>query len=100
MRGKVVKTCAAKNRLYAPVGRQFLSTFPFSHSVLWKKTLKEVIEMEEVTFNRSVKPENVKGQPSLVCFHDGSKRGIRCNIYIRWKFIRPRVDNIEERHVE
>ena len=56
--------------------------------------------MEEVTFNRSVKPEDVKGQPSLVCFYDGSMRGIGCNIYIRWKFNRPRVDNIVERQEE
>ena len=67
-------------------GVDWKENLPEKFQVLWKKTLKEVIEMEEVTFNRSVKPENVKGQPSLVCFHDGSKRGIGCNIYIRWKF--------------
>ena len=78
-------------------GVDWKENLPEKFQVLWKKTLKEVIEMEEVTFNRSVKPENVKGQPSLVCFHDGSKRGIGCNIYIRWKFNRPRVDNIVER---
>ena len=33
---------------------------------MWKKALKEVIEMKEVTFQRSFKPEGVEGLPTLV----------------------------------
>ena len=82
-------------------GVNWKDVLPDEFQILWKKALKEVIAMTEVTFKRSVKPEGVEGLPILIGYHDGSKKGIGCAIYIRWKLTIPRVEHgLEERMVK
>ena len=68
---------------------------PVEFQSRWKKALKEVVEMKEITFKRAIRPEKVEGSPMLVCYHDGSKIGLGCAVYIRWKLDKPKVEPVE-----
>ena len=73
-------------------GVDWKDELPGELQVLWKKALMEVVQMPEVTFKRSFKPEGVEGPPMLVGYFDGSKKGFGCCLYIRWKLKQPRVE--------
>ena len=52
----------------------------------WKAALKEVVIVEEIRFRRAVKPAGSEGNPEKIAYHDGSKVGSGCCIYLRSKF--------------
>ena len=54
----------------------------------WFVILKEMNQISQLKFHRSLKPPNAIGSPELVIFSDGSKQAYGAVAYIRWKTIR------------
>ena len=51
----------------------------------WIDLIHLLINSDDITFNRCVKPSNTKGACQLVCFFDGSDDAFAAAIYIRWE---------------
>ena len=51
----------------------------------WKKILLEIPEIANLSFHRSITPENATGNPQLIIFSDGSKSAFGAVAYARWK---------------
>lgn len=58
---------------------------PLPLHVEWKAFFLSCFELEDISFPRSVKPQDAVGLPSLVIFSDGSELAYGCCVYIRWK---------------
>ena len=50
----------------------------------WCQFFKDLYEVEKITFHRCVKPQNAKGQPSLIIFSDASEEAYGACAYVRW----------------
>ena len=50
----------------------------------WKAALKEVVMMGEISFRRAVKPAGSEGNPEMIAYHDSSKVGSGCCMYLRY----------------
>ena len=51
----------------------------------WVSLFRELYDMEQIIFPRSVKPCGAVGNPSLIVFSDGSNDAYGTCAYIRWK---------------
>ena len=50
----------------------------------WIKMLKEFVQMKNVVFLRSARPQSAVGRPWLVGFWDGANPAYCCVVYLRW----------------
>ena len=50
----------------------------------WVEFFRELFELEQTTFTRSLKPEDAVGNPSLIVFSDGSTEAFGACAYARW----------------
>jgi hypothetical protein len=53
--------------------------------VTWMSFFREMDELNQVTFERSLTPDNVVGAPSLIVFADASKEAFGTCAYVRWE---------------
>ena len=51
----------------------------------WIMFLKELHEMDNVKFNRCMKPRDTVGDPILIIFSDGSSQAFGTCAYVRWE---------------
>ena len=51
----------------------------------WSSFFKELLELNDISFARCIKPDNAIGNPSLVIFTDGSNHAFDACACIRWK---------------
>jgi len=51
----------------------------------WMNFFKSLFEMENVRFLRSTKPDDARGDPSLIVFSDASENAIGACAYVRWE---------------
>ena len=84
-------------------GVKWKDVLPESFQILWKEALEDAVKFGEITFPRSVKPEGVTGNPTLVGYADGSKHAFGTSLYIRWKLSQPDpnqfvVDKVGKKH--
>ena len=47
--------------------------------------LTEIVNMPELKFYRSAKPEGAQGPPEIIVFWDGANPAYSGNIYLRWQ---------------
>ena len=71
------------------IGVTWKDVLPDSFQRLWKEALEDAVKFGEITFVRSVKPEGVIGDPTLVGYADGSKVAFDGALYVRWKLMNP-----------
>ena len=50
----------------------------------WIELFRELCEMEDVVFSRSIKPPRAVGKPTLIIFSDGSNEAFGACAYARW----------------
>ena len=70
-------------------GVKWKEVLPDSFQIRWKEALEQAIAFGEISFARSIKPEGVVGNPSLVGYSDGSKVAYAAVVYIRWRLSNP-----------
>ena len=58
---------------------------PTEHKIKWTEFFEEMFQMQEVPFQRCLKPNSVIGNPSLIIFRDGSDEAFGSCAYIRWE---------------
>ena len=58
---------------------------PTEHKIKWIEFLREMFQMQEVPFQRCLKPNSTIGIPSLIIFSDGSDETFGSCAYIRWE---------------
>lgn len=51
----------------------------------WKQFFVDLYELEKLTFQRTLKPSNAMGRPSLIIFSDGSMQAYGACAYVRWQ---------------
>ncbi|XP_031573598.1 uncharacterized protein LOC116307470 [Actinia tenebrosa] len=51
----------------------------------WLQIFRHLFDMENISFNRYIKPSNAVGEPSLVIFSDGSQEAYGACAYVRWE---------------
>ena len=51
----------------------------------WVKFFQDVFEMEDISFPRSIKPNDAVGQPVLILFSDASEHAFGTCAYVRWR---------------
>ena len=56
-----------------------------ARQVLWMNFFREMNELNHVTFERCLTPDNVVGAPSLIVFADASKEAFGACAYVRWE---------------
>ena len=50
----------------------------------WLDFFRKMFSLDNISFNRSIKPDSAHGKPSLVLFSDASKQAFGACAYIRW----------------
>jgi hypothetical protein len=50
----------------------------------WLDFFRKMFLLDNISFNRSIKPDSAHGKPSLVLFSDASKQAFGACAYIRW----------------
>ena len=50
----------------------------------WLDFFRKMFSLDNISFNRSIKPDSAQGKPSLVLFSDASKQAFGACAYIRW----------------
>ena len=61
----------------------------------WIAFFKDMFVMKDISFSRCIRPTNVRGNPSLVVFGDGSNDAFGACAYVRWK----KTDGTFESHL-
>ena len=61
----------------------------------WIKLLAEAVKTEAIYFPRAARPENVKGNPTIVSFGDGAEPAYCACIYIRWKINNESTNDVD-----
>ena len=51
----------------------------------WSSFFRDLLELNDISFARCIKPDNAIGNPSLVIFTDGSNDAFGACAYVRWK---------------
>ena len=58
----------------------------------WGQFFKELFAMEDISFERCIKPKDAVGKPNLVLFSDGSEGAYGTCAYARWNTTNGKID--------